>query len=130
MVTITVNPNSKEPVYRQIYDQIIQQLSVGSLHPGDTLPPSRVMAGILDVNFHTVNRSYQLLRDEGIISLSRNRKYVISKGNRSGSGLQEFEKKEQAIIYEALAKGFDESEIMRVIKGILSMYYTGKDRVF
>ena len=120
MLTITVDHNSKEPPYKQIYAQIVSQISVGYLVTGDVLPPSRVLAGVLDVNFHTVNRSYQMLRDNGVISLTRNRKYVVTAGRYDEKSVNEFFSREQELISDALARGFGEDEIIEVIKKILT----------
>ena len=119
MLTITVDHNSKEPPYKQIYDQIVSQISAGVLVMDDVLPPSRTLAGVLDVNFHTVNRSYQMLRENGIISLTRNRKYVVTAGRHDERSVSEFFSREQELISDALARGFGEDEIIDAINKIL-----------
>lgn len=119
MLLITVDHNSKDPPYKQIYDQVVSHISSGELRIGDAIPPSRVLAGTLDVNFHTVNKAYQLLRENGIILLSRNRRYIVAEGNRDERSMSSFLEKEQEIINDAIARGFNEEEIMGAVKGIL-----------
>jgi len=120
MLRITVDHNSKEPPYKQIYDQIVSQISSGDLAMDDALPPSRTLAGVLDVNFHTVNRSYQMLRDNGIISLTRKRKYVVTAGRHDERSANEFFSREQELISDALARGFGEEEIIDIIRKVLT----------
>ena len=116
MVLITVDHNSKIPLYRQIREQIIREITAGNLKPGESLPPSRLMAGMLEVNFHTVNRAYECLRDEGLIKLSRGKKYTISSAVRSPKDMEDFETIERGVIAEALAKGLDATDIMQIVK--------------
>lgn len=40
---------------------------------GDMLPSVRVLASYLDVNMHTVNKSYSLLKEEGFIKIEPGR---------------------------------------------------------
>ena len=119
MLTITVDHNSKTPIYKQIFDQIVHHISIGELRPDSYLPASRTMAGILDVNFHTVNKAYDILRDQGIIALSRNRKYVVMNSTMNERSLHQIEEKEREIIDEAFAKGFNEKEINTLIAEII-----------
>lgn len=116
MVLISVDHNSKTPIYRQIRNQIIREISAGKLKEGESLPSSRLMAGMLDVNFHTVNRAYECLRDEGLIKLSRGKKYVISSPVKSRKNMDEFEIIQKAVIAEALAKGLEGTDIMQIVK--------------
>jgi len=75
---ITIDPNSQTPLYRQIYSQIVGAIATGRLLPGDRLPSLRVLAGLLDVNYHTVNEAYEMLRQEGFITLMNRKKYIVS----------------------------------------------------
>ncbi|CAC11871.1 conserved hypothetical protein [Thermoplasma acidophilum] len=53
-------------------------IATGRLLPGDRLPSLRVLAGLLDVNYHTVNEAYEMLRQEGFITLMNRKKYIVS----------------------------------------------------
>src|ERR1700757_4100619 len=44
-----------------------EAISVGTLVPGDALPPIRELAGRLGVNANTVAAAYRLLRDRGVV---------------------------------------------------------------
>ena len=55
-----------------------------------------------------------------MISLTRNRKYVVTAGRYDEKSVNEFFSREQELISDALARGFGEDEIIDVIKKILT----------
>lgn len=72
-MTITIELDSRVPVYRQIVDAIRAYLVDGALAPGDLLPPVRQLALDLGVHFNTVAEAYRTLADEGWLELRRRR---------------------------------------------------------
>src|SRR5438309_1249140 len=56
------------PLYKQLYDQIGQQIRSGQLPRGERLPATRELAGQLGLNRTTVSAAYELLEAEGLIS--------------------------------------------------------------
>ena len=64
-----IDQNSGESKYIQIHDQIVAMIASGKLSEADILPSVRELAEVLDINFHTVNKAYALLRDEGYVSM-------------------------------------------------------------
>lgn len=83
---ITIDTESKEPLYAQIRDQVVAGIALGELVPGMQLPSVRSLASDLSINLHTVNKAYAVLRDEG---------YIRMKG-RSGAFIAEPSAGEQA----------------------------------
>ena len=68
------------PIYVQIMNQIDQQVSGGTLKPGDQLPTVRALASELRVNFNTVARAYRMLDEAGLISTQQGRgTYIMEK---------------------------------------------------
>ena len=61
---LSIEPDGPVPIYQQIRDQIVEAIASGRLPAGSTLPPMRQLAVDLGVNFHTVNKGYDLLRQE------------------------------------------------------------------
>ena len=55
------------PVYRQIADQIREQVAHGELAVGERLPPIRALARSLGVNRDTVSTAYETLAAEGVV---------------------------------------------------------------
>jgi len=75
--TITIDPKSTVPVYRQIADAMRHLLVSGRLQPGDALPTVRDLAVDLGVNFNTVAQAYRILAEEGWLELKRRRGAVV-----------------------------------------------------
>ena len=59
------------PIYQQIRNEIVRGIAAGALAPGAPLPPIRTLAAETGVNTMTVNKSYQLLKQEGYLITDR-----------------------------------------------------------
>lgn len=69
---------SDVPIYSQIKEQIIKSIARGDLKVNESLPSVRNMAEEIGVNLHTVNKSYNLLKDEGYINIDRRKGAVVN----------------------------------------------------
>ncbi len=65
---LQLNSESGVPLYRQLYDQISELVRSGDLAPGDRLPATRELAGLLGLNRATISTAYELLEAEGLIT--------------------------------------------------------------
>lgn len=70
--------NSDVPIYTQIKEQIIKSIARGDLKVNESLPSVRIMAEEIGVNLHTVNKSYNLLKDEGYINIDRRKGAIVN----------------------------------------------------
>ena len=70
--------NSDVPIYTQIKEQIIKSIAIGDLKLNESLPSVRNMAEEIGVNLHTVNKSYNLLKDEGYINIDRRKGAIVN----------------------------------------------------
>lgn len=70
--------NSDVPIYTQIKEQIIKSIARGDLKINESLPSVRIMAEEIGVNLHTVNKSYNLLKDEGYINIDRRKGAIVN----------------------------------------------------
>lgn len=70
--------NSDVPIYAQIKEQIIKSIATGDLKLNESLPSVRNMAEEIGVNLHTVNKAYNLLKDEGYINIDRRKGAIIN----------------------------------------------------
>lgn len=70
-MVITIREGSDIPIYQQIRDQIVRGISDGRLKAGEQLPTVRGLAEEMGVNSMTVNRAYQLLKQQGYIIADR-----------------------------------------------------------
>src|SRR6476660_9026666 len=77
---LNLDLSSNVPIYQQLRDQIVEAIAHGVLTDGSSLPATRALAADFGINFHTVNKAYDLLRQEGFIRLNRNTGAVVTKG--------------------------------------------------
>lgn len=70
-MVIAINEYSDVPIYLQIRNQIVLGISDGRLAPGEQLPTVRGLADEMGVNAMTVNKAYQMLKQEGYIYTDR-----------------------------------------------------------
>nr|WP_314982536.1 GntR family transcriptional regulator [uncultured Stomatobaculum sp.] len=75
---LCIDFNSDEAFYIQLINQIILGIAMEQFQEGDSLPSVRQMADLVGINMHTVNKAYNILRQEGFIKLDRRRGAVIS----------------------------------------------------
>ncbi len=74
---VTIDENSKTPLYSQLYQQIKANILNGSLKPGDKLKSSRAVAAELHISRNTVELAYdQLFAEDLITSRPRTGYYV------------------------------------------------------
>jgi DNA-binding transcriptional MocR family regulator len=77
------------PLYRQLYEQIAEQIRSGQLRQGSKLPATRELAGLLGLNRTTVAAAYEILEKEGLISGQVGRgSFVTRPGFQSTSGVE------------------------------------------
>ncbi len=68
---IAIEDASETPIYQQIRNQIVLGISDGRLSYGEQLPTVRGLAEEIGINCMTVNKAYQLLKQEGYIVTDR-----------------------------------------------------------
>lgn len=78
-----VNFNSEELIYMQLCNQIIYGIATSKLHEGDMLPSCRIMADIVGINMHTVNKAYTTLCKMGVVQSSRKGTVIIINKNKA-----------------------------------------------
>lgn len=68
---IKIEFDSEIPIYEQIKRQIIIGIANVELEPGERLPSVRQLGEDLGINFHTVRKSYNILKEEGYLTIDR-----------------------------------------------------------
>ena len=68
---LSVRLDSPVPIGEQILAGIRALIALGTLNPGDELPPVRQLAGDLGVNLNTVARAYRALESDGLVRTAR-----------------------------------------------------------
>ena len=105
-MVIAINEYSDIPIYLQIRNQIILGISDGRLAPGEQLPTVRGLADEIGINSMTVNKAYQMLKQEGYIYTDRrNGAKVRERMDFSGELPEETKEMLQRVISEAKVRG-------------------------
>src|SRR3569623_1001504 len=66
-LTIALDPSHEQPLFLQLAGAIAEGIRRGRLKPGEALPGSRELAGLLGVNRNTVVAGYGELAAEGLV---------------------------------------------------------------
>lgn len=120
--------DSEVPIYLQIRNKIIEGIAKDEIKEGDKLPSVRELASGVEVNLHTVNKAYNLLKEEGFVTVDR-RKGVIVNIKRAKDDIEFKEKykiKLNEIAAEGTAKGMNREEIISLLNKVLDCYEGGK----
>ena len=66
------------PIYAQIVRYVKRGIEAGNIVDGDEMPSRRVLSSLLGVNPNTIQKSYRILEEEGIIQSHAGAKsYVV-----------------------------------------------------
>ncbi len=68
---LELDTTSEVPIYKQIRDAIVLGIARGELREGESLPSVRSLASSIGINLHTVNKAYNLLKEEGYLIVDR-----------------------------------------------------------
>ncbi|MBS2536497.1 GntR family transcriptional regulator [Catenulispora sp. NF23] len=123
---LTVEPDGDVPIYQQLRDQIVLAVAAGVLVPGDSLPTTRQLAADLEINMHTVNKAYDLLRREGLVRLGRRTGAVVARGPGAGPAsaqeVGDWERRARTLLAEGFAKGMAPPEVLARCQALLGEF--------
>ena len=116
-MVIAINEYSDIPIYIQIRNQIVLGISDGRLAPGEQLPTVRGLAEEMGVNSMTVNKAYQMLKQEGYIQGDRRCGTVICP--RAAAPLPHALRENLLLaLSEAKAAGVSEDTVLDLVKEV------------
>jgi GntR family transcriptional regulator len=128
-VLLSLEVDGAVPLYQQLRDRVVEAIASGELRSGDSLPPTRQLAADLGINMHTVNKAYDLLRQEGLIRLGRRTGAVVSRDAGSGpppdEEIAQWEQRARTLLAEAVAKGLSPLGTLRRCQTILDDFTAG-----
>lgn len=119
---ITVDFNSDEAIYMQLYHQIIEGIATQRLQKGETLPSVRQLAGNIGINMHTVNKAYAVLREEGYITLDRHKGAVIALDLDQVTAAQSMAKELRTIIARAKCHRISTEQIHEIVDSVIDEF--------
>src|SRR5689334_5088561 len=111
---LVVDARDPDPVYLQIYRQVIDAIATGTVREGDTLPSTRQLAGDLGVNYHTVHKAYELLVARGAIAMAPRSRAVVRAADTQGptaEWLARWSDQVRGLLAEAIALGVAPAEV-------------------
>lgn len=84
-----INYRSGEPIYQQIYNEVVKEISLGLLRPQEKIAAVRELAATLGINPNTVSKAYQLLEQNGYIYSLVGKGSFVSDSSGKLAGLKE-----------------------------------------
>lgn len=107
------------PIYMQIRNQIVLGIANGTLKAGEKLPPIRTLASETGINTMTVNKAYQLLKQEGYLITDRRLGAMVNPDRVPKLSLSLMEHKElKLLISEFYVNGISKEELLNACSNI------------
>lgn len=126
---IKLDTISTTPIYVQLRNQIVMGIGRGELKIGEGLPTVRQMAQDIGVNTLTVQKSYEILKNEGYIEIDRRHGAKVSpKVDLSGNFREKVENELTLLISESSLKGMSRDDFMKICSDVfveLNISYAG-----
>lgn len=119
---IEIDFNSEEAIYIQLRNQVILGIATANIHEGDSLPSVRQLAETIGVNMHTVNKAYNVLKQEGFITLDKRRGAVIALDENKIRAVEEMRQQLQIVLAKACCRAISRKEIHELVDEILDEY--------
>lgn len=119
---IEIDFNSEEAIYIQLRNQVILGIATANIHEGDSLPSVRQLAETIGVNMHTVNKAYNVLKQEGFITLDKRCGAVIALDENKIRAVEEMRQQLQIVLAKACCRAISREEIHELVDEILDEY--------
>lgn len=114
---LTVNPNDKTPIYRQLYDQIASDVLSGALAPGTPLPPIRTVSKELGVSMITVRSAWEMLERDGyLLTRAGSGCFVAPLRDRQTKVDERLSAAVDALVTDAKSLGVDKDALIAMIE--------------
>lgn len=116
-----IDYTSREPIYEQVYNNVVSMISLGVLEPKQQLPPVRQLALQLNVNPNTVSKAYKNLEQDGIIySVVGKGSFVMENVSVVDSKKAEALKDTKSTVTDAMKLGVQKKEIIDIVDNVYS----------
>ena len=113
---LRIEPDGSVPIYQQIRDRVVEAIAGGQAPAGSPLPSTRQLAVDLGVNVHTVSKSYDILRQEGLVRVTRKSGAVIRPDPTDRPPdpryVEEWAARLRTLLAEAAAQGLGRRDIL------------------
>ena len=119
---IEIDFNSDEAIYLQLRNQIVIGIATSVIHEGDALPSVRQLAENIGINMHTVNKAYNVLRQEGLIQLDRRKGAVICINVDKLQALSDMKDQLRILLAKGRCKQITKDEVYALVDEIYDEY--------
>ena len=109
MIRWSIDKHSKIPLYLQLEDSIKHNISLGVIKDNYQLPGVKELSAELGINIETVRKAYKELENEGLVSIGRGKKTVVTLHGISSPGAK-----------SDLSHKVDPEEVLKSAVGMLS----------
>lgn len=125
---LRIDFDSETPIYVQIRNQVIEGIAKSEIEIGEELPSVRALAEDIGVNMHTVNKAYNILKDEGYIKIDRRKGAVVSLNLNQSSEKFKAELDENLYFYmaECFNRNIDKEDIKKYIDKVFMDFSKGE----
>jgi len=113
--------DDRSPIYRQIILQFNRAFVRGEIVPGERIPSIRELSALLKVNTNTIQRAYQELEREGLVSSKRGTGYFLTedKSMMEKTRYELVKDSLQRFVEEMRAIGCADGEILDELKSFM-----------
>src|ERR1700743_3208365 len=115
---LNIDLASEVPIYQQLRDRIVEAIADGVLAEGSPLPATRALAADFGINFHTVNKGYDLLRQQGLIRLNRKTGAVVTRTVADPAFHADWAARARTLLAEAVARGLPADEVLTTCRSV------------
>ena len=129
-MNLTLDLQSEVPIYQQIRDGVVEEIARGNARRGHALPSIRQLAADFGINFHTVNKAYDLLRQEGVIRVNRKSGAVVARDAADGppdpAFVRAWRERLFILLAEATVQGVDRQDVLVHCAELLDQFEGGE----
>lgn len=116
-----IDYTSREPIYEQLYNNVVRLVLLGVLEAKQQLPPVRQLALQLNVNPNTVSKAYKTLEQDGIIySVVGKGSFVMDNISVVDNKKAEALKNTSESVTNAMKLGVQKEDIMDIVDNVYS----------
>lgn len=115
-ILIKILFDSDIPIYLQLKNEIIKAIARGELEEGETLPSIRDLSVDIGVNLHTINKAYNLLKEEGYLVIDRRKGAMVSVArDKKDEFVNSIEEELEVFLSRCICKRVSKEELLKLI---------------
>lgn len=117
---IKIDFESEMPIYEQLRRQIIEGIAKGQLEKGEQLPSVRQLAEDIGINLHTVNKTYNILKNEGFLTIDRRKGAMVNSimPEATEEYIKYLKEELKYIISNTYCRGIEKEQFLDICKSI------------